>query len=396
MLCSKKTASQKPFTPTFLPPIIVVDVVVIEGRTLITGFRANRIPSPVLKQYTVGRQPVRFASQAKIPVKKNTGEASAWTALFRLPGSKLKFMARRGFFAPLVVGGMGFFQLGFKKTFSILFHSKKPWEALREAVEFSYTFEPPANGRAYHEESIRTMSKNMRPITISVLNEPLRITGWYLPPKGDKPTIVFATGKQGKIGVTEQLIQAFEKKGFGFMTFDYRGYGTSEGHPSEEGVYNDFRSVTQYLEEKLDTPLSKQVAFGYSLGGAVVSEVAQGKPFKAVVLCSTFTTPEDTIPNLQKYLKIPGFIPLKRMMHPVIDSQWRTIDKVPKFNSPFMVFHGAKDRRIDKGLAQQLFEAGNSQQPKDVMILKDHGHTSIFEAADEIVAALEKFLNSTH
>ena len=67
--------------------------------------------------------------------------------------------------------------------------------------------------------------------------------GWYVP--GDGPaTLVWFHGNAGNISHrVENLLQLNRHLGVSVFIFDYRGYGRSDGKPSESGLYMDVRAL---------------------------------------------------------------------------------------------------------------------------------------------------------
>lgn len=47
---------------------------------------------------------------------------------------------------------------------------------------------------------------------------------------------------------------------------EYRGYGLSEGSPSEQGLYVDAQSAVEYIMQRSDVDPTKLILFGRSLG----------------------------------------------------------------------------------------------------------------------------------
>lgn len=50
------------------------------------------------------------------------------------------------------------------------------------------------------------------------------------------------------------------------LTLEYRGYGLSQGTPSEEGLYMDARAGIEYLYSRNDINKKEIIVFGRSLG----------------------------------------------------------------------------------------------------------------------------------
>jgi fermentation-respiration switch protein FrsA (DUF1100 family) len=167
-------------------------------------------------------------------------------------------------------------------------------------------------------------------------------------------------------------IMPFINGGYGFLAFDYRGYGKSSGNPSEAGLYQDFESAVQFLEKQKQIPVSDQIALGESLGGGVVIDAATRHEFKAVVVYSTFTS----IPNMASHLLRENnlnaltILPFKDIVRQDFDS----IRKIGLIKSPLIVAHSANDEFIPLKMGQQLYQKSTS--PQKLFILDPNsGHS---------------------
>ena len=115
--------------------------------------------------------------------------------------------------------------------------------------------------------------------------------GWYVP--GDGPaTLVWFHGNAGNISHrVENPLQLNRHLGVSVFIFDYRGYGRSDGKPSESGLYMDAEAAIEYLvNDRGLVPETDLVMFGRSLGAAVAVEMAARHLTRSVVLESGFTS----------------------------------------------------------------------------------------------------------
>src|SRR5207248_2460746 len=116
----------------------------------------------------------------------------------------------------------------------------------------------------------------------------VKIKGWFIP--GVLPTLLFCHGNAGNISHRLDKLQIFHKLGLNVLLFDYRGYGQSEGVPSESGTYADAEAAYRYLTETRKIPPSQIILYGESLGCAVATEMARRHPAAALILESPFTS----------------------------------------------------------------------------------------------------------
>ena len=95
----------------------------------------------------------------------------------------------------------------------------------------------------------RTLSSDPGDIGLSFENvsfetrDGLKLSGWFIPCNSPRGIILFCHGNAGNISHRLESIQIFHQLGLGVFIFDYRGYGQSEGKPSEVGTYRDVEAA---------------------------------------------------------------------------------------------------------------------------------------------------------
>jgi len=185
----------------------------------------------------------------------------------------------------------------------------------------------------------------------------VKVNVWYVKAKNDKPTILFCHGNGGNIGYYEDLINIFSAKGYGLLLLDYRGYGKSEGTPSETGLYNDINAALKFLREKEKLSNNQIILWGCSLGGAVVSEVASKEQFKAVILQSTFTNIKDEAVCVYGRLandKVGGALIKAFFDNLIFLQKYDTKSKITKITSPLLIAHDIPDEVIPVQMSYEL------------------------------------------
>ncbi|MDO8291764.1 MAG: alpha/beta hydrolase, partial [Gallionella sp.] len=136
----------------------------------------------------------------------------------------------------------------------------------------------------------------------------LGLHGWYIPapqthaqPRG---TVLFLHGNAGNISHRIDSLQMFHRLGYSTLIFDYRGYGSSGGTPSEQGTYRDAEAAWRYLTEQRRIPSCRIVLFGESLGGAVGAWLAARQKPAALVIASGFTSVPGLARHFYPYLPV--------------------------------------------------------------------------------------------
>jgi hypothetical protein len=193
-----------------------------------------------------------------------------------------------------------------------------------------------AKAKKAHPE-MRDMLNQVEEVCFSALENPfIKNYGWYIPAKKDKPTILHAMGN--KSSLTSILrYQPLIDDGFGFMAYEYPGYGRTPGKPTEENLYQSAAAASHFLQKQKGIPQNKQVFHGMSLGGAITAELAsRNSGVKAVILESTMTS----FPDVAR-VKVENYVPSWLFpLHKVTFSQMTSLQKMPAIKAPLLVLHG--------------------------------------------------------
>ncbi len=202
---------------------------------------------------------------------------------------------------------------------------------------------------------------------------------WYHPAQSGYPTIVHFHGNGGNIGGRAPYFRMLSDKGFGVIGLDYRGYGRSEGSPSEQGVYMDARATIEYASKELSIKPEQMIAYGESLGTGVAVQMATEYPFQGIVLQSPFTS------ILQLGKDAYPWLPVEILQLDRFDS----LSKIGKIRSPLFLIHGTIDIIVPIKYGKQLFAA--APEPKESYYYPYAKHTDInVETTAEMVLEFAK------
>ncbi len=167
-----------------------------------------------------------------------------------------------------------------------------------------------------------------------------------VPPVFERPWVIYFQGNAGSLRrprVQGQL-QTLHDLGYNVLSFDYRGYGRSEGESSEAGLYQDARAAYDHLIAA-GVPPSRIILAGQSLGSAVAVELATRVTSAGVALFS----PIDSVPRTAG--RIYPWVPV----HYLATNRFDSSAKVDRLRVPVVVFHSAYDRLIPLQAARDLF-----------------------------------------
>ena len=190
------------------------------------------------------------------------------------------------------------------------------------------------------------------------------IHGWYVPAAQARGNLLFFHGNAGDIRLRLDSIRRFHGLGLNVLIIDYRGYGKSQGKPSEAGLYRDARAAWDYLINTKQASAESIVIFGRSLGGAVGAQLASERQPAALILESTFTSATELGAELYPYLPISW----------ILRQRYATQQKLPTIRCPLLIVHGRDDDIIPVTHAHRLYQA--AAQPKQLLVLAG-GHNTL-------------------
>ena len=214
----------------------------------------------------------------------------------------------------------------------------------------------------------------------------VRIHGWMIPATGDAQwsasqwLTLYFHGNAGNITYRGDHLAAIRQAGSAVLIVSYRGYGKSEGTPSEEGIYRDADAAYDYLLAQ-GVSADRIVVHGESLGTAAATDLASRRDCGGLVLEAPFPSAAavaDTIlPGIGRY----------------IVSGLETGEKIRHVHVPVLIIHGDRDQMIDYGLGVKVFEAAN--EPKQLWTIPGAYHNNLVAAGGaEYVQRLRAFYGS--
>jgi fermentation-respiration switch protein FrsA (DUF1100 family) len=201
-----------------------------------------------------------------------------------------------------------------------------------------------------------------------VNQEPVASQTMHIPSR-PLATLLFCHGNAGNVSHRLENVYYLLQTGFQVLLFDYRGYGHSNGQPSEEGLYRDAISAWTHLVERPDTAGLPRIIFGRSLGGAVAVDLAMRVAADGLILESTFT-------SIRTLARLVFPLPL-----PELPVHYDSLSKIGRIRMPLLAIHGQKDELIPLTDGRKLFEA--APEPKTWVPLAGAGHNDTYLVGGE-------------
>ncbi|KAK3436212.1 hypothetical protein EUGRSUZ_C00843 [Eucalyptus grandis] len=182
----------------------------------------------------------------------------------------------------------------------------------------------------------------------------VRLHAWFIKlfPDCRGPTVLFFQENAGNIAHRLEMVRIMlQKLQCNVFMLSYRGYGVSDGYPSQRGITLDAQAALDHLHARTDIDTSRIVVFGRSLGGAVGSVLTKNNPDKvaALILENTFTSILDMAGVLLPFLKwFIGKSTSKglNVLNILVRSPWNTIDVVGQIKQPVLFLSGLQDEMV--------------------------------------------------
>jgi len=168
------------------------------------------------------------------------------------------------------------------------------------------------------------------------------------------------------------------------LAVEYRGFGHSEGKPSEAGLYLDAEAAYQYLVSTKGLDPKSIISFGQSLGTAIATHLAAHHVVGGLVLEAPFPSASRVASKLGWFL--PGLSLLVR-------GQFDTSSNLKKVTAPVLIVHCVDDPVLRFQFGQEVYAA--ARPPKQFLDIKGECHEEASQiAAIKYRAALGNFLAS--
>jgi len=215
----------------------------------------------------------------------------------------------------------------------------------------------------------------------STTQDGIKVHGWFVPRRGAHRTFLIFHGNAGNIGHRVEWIQVLHWTDAHVLIIDYRGYGNSEGEPTEKGLYLDALAAYEWWSHEHSKDGGSLILIGESLGGAVAIDLASRVPVDGIVLQSTFTSAWDMSKTL---------FPLG-LLQPLTGIRFDSAKKIKSIHCPKLFIHGDHDEIVPYRLGRKLYDL--APPPKDFYTVPMAGHNDLlWVAGNDYARRLSEFL----
>jgi alpha-beta hydrolase superfamily lysophospholipase len=247
-------------------------------------------------------------------------------------------------------------------------------------------FYAPSKELTYHPDTIQQTVTDIYFRT----GDSLLLHGWMMKPRSGKiiGTILHFHGNGGNISYHYAFIEPLVQAGFQCITWDYEGFGTSPGIPSQEHVLRDCLAALDYTRKREDVKGTKLILFGQSLGAflALVTAAQDQQGLTAVVAEGAFTGHRD----IAAYIGWHRFFAPSLLTRSLVRSKYDAKKVVDRITIPKLFIHSTEDRTCPFYMGQRLFK--KAKAPKEFWVIKGKHICAALLYKDEFVNHFLKLL----
>jgi fermentation-respiration switch protein FrsA (DUF1100 family) len=209
----------------------------------------------------------------------------------------------------------------------------------------------------------------------------LTLHGWFIPGNNGNYTVFVFHGNAGNISDRIDKIILLRETGANIFIFDYRGFGVSQGSPSERGFYLDAKAAYDYLLNTRNIPAERIIFYGESLGAGVALHLAsEVKYIRAIIVEGAFSCGRDMAKVFYPFIPVFFF-----------SDSFNSLKTVKNVHAAKLFLHSQDDEVVPLALSRKLYES--SPEPKSFVELRGGHNTAFLDSKDAYVSAIKSFIN---
>lgn len=184
------------------------------------------------------------------------------------------------------------------------------------------------------------------------------LRGWFFNRGPNSPLVAVYTGNNMNVG--GMLPLALADAGRSYLLLNYRGYGDSDGVPSEPRLVADARHCIAEARRRSGNQAAALHIIGYSIGSGVANQVAAAEsPATLTLIC-----PFDSITEVAC-----DFVPLLPRL--VLPKSFVSTNFAPQIHCPVTVLRAERDTLVTASHTAALLRAYPSP-PQEYVLQADH------------------------
>jgi fermentation-respiration switch protein FrsA (DUF1100 family) len=207
--------------------------------------------------------------------------------------------------------------------------------------------------------------------------------GWWMEHPSPRGQVIYWHGNGGNLSLWLDVFVDIRRRGFDVLAVDYRGYGASDGSPSEKGIYQDADAAIVHFTKTLQRDGSPTIYWGRSLGSVVAAYAASKAAPDGLILESAFPDARSVFAGNPLLLGLSVFATYR----------FPTAEYLERYRGPLLVIHPAVDSIIPFRGGQRLFARAPSVA-KTFLALTDTDHNDMYARHPDYWPAVDRFVET--
>ncbi|MCK4538654.1 MAG: alpha/beta hydrolase, partial [Candidatus Krumholzibacteria bacterium] len=179
----------------------------------------------------------------------------------------------------------------------------------------------------------------------------IKIQAYYLEKPLSRKILIYFHGNAGNISHRLPDLINIHSFNINVLGVSYRGYGKSQGKPSEDGIYIDGAAALEYVTRVLGYDMGNVVVLGRSIGASVAIHISQDIDLGGLILITPLT-------SAKAYARTTGL----GLISSLAGNAFNNIEKIGNVVCPTLVVHGNKDNIISIEMGREIFDRSTAEK----------------------------------
>jgi fermentation-respiration switch protein FrsA (DUF1100 family) len=229
--------------------------------------------------------------------------------------------------------------------------------------------EPLINMMAFHPDNKNVLPLDQIPSNVKEIfietEDKIKIQSYFIPHPASDKILIYFHGNAGNICHRLPDLLQISSFGINVLGAGYRGYGKSEGKPSEKGIYLDGKAALNYSTQRLGFPLNNVIILGRSIGTTVAINTSQYLNIGGLILVTPLTSGKN-------HAKASGL----GFVSSLAGNSFNNIEKIVNVSCPVLIIHGTHDNVIPFKMGKQIFNKSKTEKQFVKIEGADHNNLS--------------------
>ena len=211
-------------------------------------------------------------------------------------------------------------------------------------------------------------------IELDAADPEIKLRGWFLPSKepARTPLLIHFSGNSGESSWSmllhqEKLLPLGDGADMSLLFVNYRGFGESDGEPSQQAMTADALAIYDQIRERLGVPPDRIFPVGRSLGSHMAAHIAAHRPVGGLVLVTPFDSVREVASDVYPYI-----IGVRLLLQHPFD----TVALSPQVRAPTLFLVAGKDTYVKRERTDALVQSW--QAPYVVAEIAEAKHYDVY------------------